>query len=378
MFKILFISLAMFALGLDAYVVAGLLPKIAVSFDLSEAAVGQTVTIFTFCYALSAPFFTLLFAMKEARKTLLYALLVFLIANGVSACSVNYPMLLVSRAIAGFGAGLFSPIAMVAATHLVCAEKKGRALGMTLGGMSCGTVLGVPLGLLISDYFSWRASFGLVVLFSIMAFAGLWRGLPRLAIAAPASVKERIRVLADKRVFITVFITLLTAVASLGAYTYMIPIIARSVPNLNMVAAFWIWGAGGVIGSFSIGYLIDKTKGTPLLLLALLSLMAIAIFSLYFAQYLHSILFFPLFIWGITGWASLAPQQHSLLSYQPQHSNAVLALNGSCNYLGSALGALLGGVVGSFLSYSYIPLFATLILIVAFLLKIMLTRCLES
>lgn len=156
----------------------------------------------------------------------------------------------------------------------------------------------------------------------------------------------------------------------------MIPIIARSVPNLDMVAAFWVWGAGGVIGSFSIGYLIDKTKGTPLLL-ALLAFMAMAIFSLYFAQYLHSILFFPLFVWGMTGWASLAPQQHSLLSYQPQHSNAVLALNGSCNYLGSALGALLGGVVGSFLSYSYIPLFATLILIVAFLLKIMLTRCLE-
>ncbi|QEE11623.1 MFS transporter [Bartonella krasnovii] len=205
---------------------------------------------------------------------------------------------------------------------------------------------------------------------------GFGGGVPRLAIAAPASVKERIRVLADKRVFITVFITLLTAIASLGAYTYMIPIIARSVPNLDMVAAFWVWGAGGVIGSFSIGYLIDKTKGTPLLL-ALLAFMAMAIFSLYFAQYLHSILFFPLFVWGMTGWASLAPQQHSLLSYQPQHSNAVLALNGSCNYLGSALGALLGGVVGSFLSYSYIPLFATLILIVAFLLKIMLTRCLE-
>lgn len=89
--------------------------------------------------------------------------------------------------------------------------------------------------------------------------------------------------------------------------------------------------------------------------------MAIAIFSLYFAQYLHSILFFSLFIWRMTGWASLAPQQHSLLSYQPQHSNAVLALNGSCNYLGSALGALLGGdgwivfivQLYTFISYSY-------------------------
>ncbi|WP_142415819.1 MFS transporter [Bartonella massiliensis] len=378
MLKILFISLAMFALGLDAYVVAGLLPQIAVSFDLSEAAAGQAVTIFTLCYALSAPFFTLLFAIKEARKTLLYALLVFLVANGVSACATNYTILLFSRAIAGLGAGLFSPIAMVAATQLVAVEKKGRALGLTLGGMSCGTVLGVPLGLLISDYFSWHASFGLVVLVSMIAFAGLWWGVPRLVIAAPASVKERIAVLSDKRIFITVLITFLTAIASLGAYTYLSPIITSSVSNVDMVIAFWVWGVGGVFGSFSIGYLIDKTKGTPLLLLALLSLMAIAIFSLYFMQYLHSILFLPLFIWGMTGWASLAPQQHSLLAYQPQHSNAALALNSSCNYLGSAVGALLGGLIGSFLSYSYIPLFATFILIVALLLKIMLIRRLET
>ncbi|MEK4179226.1 hypothetical protein NSQ61_06455 [Aeribacillus sp. FSL K6-1121] len=54
------------------------------------------------------------------------------------------------------------------------------------------------------------------------------------------------------------------------------------------------------------------------------------------------------------GWASQAPQQHERLRYQPEHDAAVVALNSSANYLGSAVGSSLGGDciacrIGSFL-----------------------------
>lgn len=45
------------------------------------------------------------------------------------------------------------------------------------------------------------------------------------------------------------------------------------------------------------------------------------------------------------GWASQAPQQHALLRLQPNHGAAVVALNSSANYLGSAIGSALGGMV---------------------------------
>src|SRR5699024_5178073 len=51
------------------------------------------------------------------------------------------------------------------------------------------------------------------------------------------------------------------------------------------------------------------------------------------------------FLWGAMGWASLAPQQHILLAYQPQNGSIAVALNSSVNYLGSSIGATLCGVV---------------------------------
>ena len=47
----------MFTLGMDAYIVAGLIPSISQSFNKSSSAIGQGVTIFTSFFSISTPFF---------------------------------------------------------------------------------------------------------------------------------------------------------------------------------------------------------------------------------------------------------------------------------------------------------------------------------
>lgn len=53
--KIWVLALGMFALGMDAYIVAGLIPDMAKSFNKSGEEIGQGVTVFTLFFALSAP-----------------------------------------------------------------------------------------------------------------------------------------------------------------------------------------------------------------------------------------------------------------------------------------------------------------------------------
>ena len=53
----------------------------------------------------------------------------------------------------------------------------------------------------------------------------------------------------------------------------------------------------------------------------------------------------PFIIWGAMGWATQAPQQHILLDKHPEHGATSVALNSSLNYLGSAIGSALGGLV---------------------------------
>ena len=52
-----------------------------------------------------------------------------------------------------------------------------------------------------------------------------------------------------------------------------------------------------------------------------------------------------LFVWGMCGWASLAPQQHILLQANPADGATAVAANASANYLGSALGATAGSLL---------------------------------
>lgn len=75
--KLLPLVLGAFALGMDAYVVAGLMPAIGAGLRVSTFAIGLLVTAFTLAYALLSPIGAALGAALPARVVLLGALGVF-------------------------------------------------------------------------------------------------------------------------------------------------------------------------------------------------------------------------------------------------------------------------------------------------------------
>ncbi|WP_027725296.1 MFS transporter [Tuberibacillus calidus] len=379
--KVIILTIGMFGLGFDAYVVAGLLPEIGATFNINDSHTGQAVSVFTLCYALAAPIFATLLAGKSIRNILVFALGVFSLANGVSAIAPNFSLFLISRAMAGMGAGLFSPLVSVAAASLVSEQKRGRALGMTLGGMSMGTVVGVPLGLIIAEQIGWQGTLWLVAINGFIAMVGIIIFLPNIPAEAPPSICQRIAMMTNKRVLAIVGITFVTSTASLGLYTYIASILQSLEYVKNITLYLWAWGIGGVVGSFSIGTLIDRTKRPALLMAGILAIMALAMFSLPSTLRYPVLPFLPIFFWGAMGWASQPPQQHALLLSQRDHAEAVVALNSSANYLGSAVGSMIGGfALFAGLRPSQLPFAAGCLVLVAFFgqLMLMLTKKKES
>lgn len=368
--KVLILSLGMFALGFDAYIVAGIIPGISETYQRDVSQVGLAVSMFTLFYAISAPVFASILAGKPLKKILLYSMLIFTIANSITAVAPTFTLLLISRAVAGAGAGLFSPLAISASSELVSIEKKGRAIGLTLGGMSVGTVLGVPLGLYVSDLLNWQASIWLLVVIGVVALLGILLYLPPIETTPPPVLKERLKMFLDKRVAVTVFITFFASISSLGLYTYLSPLIKEIADSESLVFYLWAWGFGGLFGSLIIGYLIDYFKKPKTLVTIILLILMISIICIPLMIQLPLIKYLPFFIWGAMGWASQAPQQHILMSYQPNNRSAAVALNSSFNYLGSSVGATLGGVVLTF-SFGSISLvyFAVISMILSILLQ---------
>ncbi len=332
--------LGTFALGLDAYVLAGLLPGMARDLATTQALAGLGVTAFTAAYAVSAPGLAFAAERLSVRVALLAGLGAFTLGNTLTALAPSLGLFLAARLLAGVGAGLYSPLAAATAGASVEPGQRGRALALILAGLSAGTALGVPLGLLVEDGFGWRWTIGLIVLLGLGAGVGIAAGTPGVPATPAAGWSERVAALRTPFCLATLGVTFWTAVASLGLYTYLAGIAAARGLGAATHSLIWLWGLGGMAGALLIGRIIDRwlppDRATPLLLVLLgLSFLLVGTGGLVGVGA-------GCVLWGLAGWASVAPQQHALVSHAPMQATGSIAWNASANYLGGALGAALG------------------------------------
>ncbi|MEU6541304.1 MFS transporter [Streptomyces sp. NPDC047000] len=342
MLRVLLLAVGALAVGTDAYVTAGLLPAIGADLHEPASVTGQLVTVFMLCYALLAPLAGAALARWSVRQVLVGALGLFCLGNGASAMAPSLSVLMATRALAGVAAGVFVPVAAAAAAALGGPRRRGLALTVVLGGLSSGTVAGVPAGLWLAGRADWRAALWLVTAIGAAALVGCLTLLPEVHGAAMPGLRERLAQLGDRRVGTVVGATFLQTVASLGLYTYLLPVLDGAGLTAHRTA-LWLWGAGGVTGSFLVGPLLDRT-GRPRAQAALL-LAALAVCLAPLSLVSGTAVLALLVLWGAAGWAFVVPQQHLLLGLRPSGGAAVLALNSSATYLGGSVGTALGGAV---------------------------------
>ncbi|MCG3468875.1 MFS transporter [Xenorhabdus bovienii] len=348
-FSVYLIAIGAFALGMASYVTAGLIPLIETSFSVSVAMAAQLVTAFTLAYGLGSPLFVAVLPMNKQRQGLLLALVIFFVANAASALSSNFHMLLIFRAIAGIGAGVYLAMGIAASAALSERNNQGKSIAIIMGGMASGVVLGVPLSLILANYAGWQAALWLISLLGLASFIGLALKLPALPDTSHIPLKRKIAILADGNVLMILLVSLLAAISSLGMYTFIAPLISEPSYNVNVSVTtyLWVWGIGGVIGSFLIGPIVDRIKG-PLLTLIIMVLLAISLLLLpLFAEINQWLVMLPIALWGAVGWALQVPQNNELISTREKQGdgNLAVALNESALYLGSAIGAAIGGLL---------------------------------
>jgi predicted MFS family arabinose efflux permease len=339
------LALGSFAMGTDSFVLAGILPQIARGLHESAAATGQVITAFALTYALSAPFLAA-FTSRLPRKPLMAgALTLFVLANLASAASPDLPLLLASRVAAGLGAALYTPNASAAAAALAGPARRGQALAVILGGLTVGTVFGVPVGTAIGQHDSWQAGLVFVAAVGLATLLALLATLPTLPIPPVVPLADRFKVMASGRVIaIVVFMTLATA-ASILVYTYIARIVAETahVTGTALAVALLVWGVGGTAGSFGSGRLADRWGAHRTLILAV-GLLALTLAALAVADDTATVMA-VLAVNGAAAWAVAAPNNHRLTGLVPAHPSVVISFNSSGIYLGQALGAALGGIL---------------------------------
>src|SRR6266487_1739494 len=148
---VFWLALATFAIGTEAFVIAGLLPVISADLQISVAATGQLVTAYALAYALGSPILTVAFNNFDRRDVLTLALSCFIAGNLLAVASASFPLLLASRVLLALCAGLCTPTAIGVAVAVASPERRGRAAALVTSAFTVATVIGVPLGTMIGN-----------------------------------------------------------------------------------------------------------------------------------------------------------------------------------------------------------------------------------
>lgn len=342
--RIFLLALGMFALGTDAFVIAGVLPVIAHETGVQEALAGQLVTVFSLVYGLGAPLLAVLTARWSPTRVLIVALGLFCLSNLGSAIAPNFALLLVTRILTGCSAAIYAPLAYTVGIALAPPEKRGQALALVVMGITVATAVGVPLGTWVGEHLGWRFSFGLIVLLSGMAFLALLVfKLPQIAAPTRLSLSARLAPTGQPAVVMALLAALFWNIGTYVIYTYVAVILQHNLHISDTSSLFVAYGLGVVVGSWSGGQLADRFGAQRPLLISLIALIIIeAVLALITTTFIGS--FLILFLWGSLVGLVFIPQQHRLLSIAPEHANVILALNNSALYLGIAGGAAIGGL----------------------------------
>lgn len=342
--RIFLLALGMFALGTDAFVVAGVLPVIARELGVTESLAGQLVTAFSFTYGFASPLLAALTGRWSRNRVLMVALGAFCLCNLGSALAPNFAILFLTRILVGCCAAVFGPLAYTTGTALAPAEKRGQALALVASGLTIATVLGSPLGTWVGEQFGWRLSFGMVALLAGIAFVVLVLcGLPKAAPAPVLSLKARLAPIREPRLILALLPALLWYLGIYVLYTYIAPLLQQNLHITDISLFLAVFGLGPVLGNWVIGIVIDRLGATRPIFVALVALIVIEPLV---ALVAHSVLvaLITLFLWSLCVPILFTPQQHRLLLLAPEHANVILALNNSTFYLGIAGGAALGGL----------------------------------
>jgi predicted MFS family arabinose efflux permease len=277
------VTIGAFAFVTTEFLPVGLLPQIAHDLGVTPGTAGLMVTTPGVIAALSAPGM-MLGAGRLDRRHILIALSVMLLAsNLISAFAPTFGWMLFGRALLGASLGGFWTLALAAAGRLVKLHESARATAAILAGVTCATVIGVPLGTLISELASWRATFmatGVLVALALAAQAALVPSLPSQAALRFADLLELVRRAHPRKSLLMVS---LVFGAHFSSYTYIAPFLLRDA-GFSMSSITWVLLGFGIIGfvsNFAVSTVVNRSLKAALMTMVVLMLTALVTMPLF-------------------------------------------------------------------------------------------------
>ncbi|KGO08682.1 MFS transporter [Elizabethkingia bruuniana] len=269
------LAAATFTIFFQLYMVAPLIPSLAVFFDVPEQTIGLIVPAYLIPYGISTLFYGLLADKIGTKRIVLASLCIFIVLTALTSFSQTVPQLMTWRVLTGIGASGIVPMALVWIGQSYSYEERGRPLGWLFGAMAGGSAFGASTGVIIESYIGWRMLFLGVSILALLILIILWRALSnmrdgqirRQELTLTKVFNGYKALFAGRRGKITYSYVLFNGIFHAGVFTWLGLYFERSFGLSGAAIGFAIMGygfPGFILGPF-IGKLVDKNGRSKLL-----------------------------------------------------------------------------------------------------------------
>jgi MFS transporter, DHA1 family, inner membrane transport protein len=353
---LLVLAIGTFTLGVDGFVLSGLLPQVAASLHVSASTAGQLTTLFALVYAVGSPVIAAVAGGWDRRALLTAGMAVFVVGMIVQATGPDFAAVTAGRVLAALGAAGYQATAYAAAGILSDDTRRARSLAVVAGGSSVALVAGLPFGILVGQTWGWRAAMWVLVVLALASAMAVW--LLPAAHAPRLSLRERGKALADRRVLgiLAGTVTVLTPVFLTIAYLTAI----MRTSGAWIVAAMLAYGAGQVAGTVLVPRLIARRSARTALVIGACGITAAAAI-LTATRTTDATAAVTMAALGFSAGLTIVPQQHRLFAAVPRFAPVAVGLNGSGIYIATALGAAVGGLALAIGGSAALPVTAAVI-----------------
>lgn len=335
-----------FGIGLTEFVIAGLLPQVAATFAVDEAAAGRLISGYALAVAVGAVLLTAAVTRLPRQRVLLGLMTLFIAGNLLSALAGTYQVMLAGRVLAALCHGAFFGIGSVVAAGLVAPERRAAAIATMFTGLTAANVLGVPFGTFLGQQLGWRSTFWAITAIGVLAMLAIAVLVPSDAGAEQATgsgLRGEVAAFRRGQVWLSLGVTVLGFGGMFGAFTY-IAYVLTGVTRVDAGAVPWLlilFGGGLFVGNAVGGRAADRSVDRTLLVVLTGLALVLAAFALAAGDLVAAVAL--LVLMGGFGFATVPALQLRVMAFAPGAPTLASGANIAAFNVGNALGAALGG-----------------------------------
>ena len=349
-----------FALGFAEFIVIGITPDIAEIYQIPLSDAGNLVGYFAVAYAVSTPIIVLSTGRFRRFPLFVIFLIVFNVGNILAILAPSYEVLMLARICTAIVSGVTLSTVMTFINDIIPQEQAPRIISFVYAGFSVASVLGTPIGTLLSDAFGIKSAFVAVEAVALLVTVLLLISVPRSGSTdVSSSVREQLVILKDRRIILVLVMKAFGMAATYVFYVDVTPILEDSVGlSVWMVSlVLFFYGGATIVSNLGSGSLAQRYGLGKLPLMFALQAVVLALLGISLASGNTVLCIINVVLTGVFIYHMNAPLQSYLLQVSakdyPRALTLASAVMPTSSDIGIATGSFMGGVVATNLGFAW-------------------------